>query len=88
MSVLTCTGGGSKDPPPKRGSQQRSSEQDKDPLSVFMNLDPKKWSMWAPLAVAMLAGYFLTRSSGQSRQISWQEFRVNYLERGEVSPRS
>lgn len=79
-------GGGSKEAPPKKGPTQRNIKQDKDPVQFkfSLKLDPQNWSMWAPLAVAVAAGYFLTRSSGQSRQISWQEFRVNYLERGEV----
>jgi AFG3 family protein len=48
------------------------------------DLDPRNWGNWMPLALALIAGYMLTRSSGQPRQISWQEFRINYLERGEV----
>ena len=40
--------------------------------------------MWVPLGLALGAGYMLTRPSMNSRRISWQEFRVNYLEKGEV----
>lgn len=50
----------------------------------FKNFDPRNWGNWMPLALALAAGYMLTHSSGQPRQISWQEFRINYLERGEV----
>ena len=50
----------------------------------FKNFDPRHWGNWMPLALALAAGYVLTHSSGQPRQISWQEFRINYLERGEV----
>ena len=50
----------------------------------FKDFDPRNWSNWVPLALALAAGYMLTNSSGQPRQISWQEFRINYLERGEV----
>ena len=37
-----------------------------------------------PLGLAIGAGYMLTRPNMNSRRISWQEFRVNYLEKGEV----
>ena len=50
----------------------------------FKDFDPRNWGNWLPLALALAAGYMLTHSSGQPRQISWQEFRINYLERGEV----
>ena len=50
----------------------------------FKDFDPQNWSNWMPLLLALAAGYMLTHSSGQPRQISWQEFRINYLERGEV----
>lgn len=40
--------------------------------------------MWVPLGLAVAAGYILTRPSFNTRHISWQEFRVNYLEKGEV----
>ena len=50
----------------------------------FKDFDPRNWGNWVPLALALAAGYVLTHSSGQPRQISWQEFRINYLERGEV----
>lgn len=50
----------------------------------FKDFDPRNWANWVPLALALAAGYVLTHSSGQPRQISWQEFRINYLERGEV----
>ena len=50
----------------------------------FKDFDPQNWSNWVPLLLALAAGYMLTHSSGQPRQISWQEFRINYLERGEV----
>ncbi len=36
-----------------------------------------------PLAVAVAVGYMLTRNNN-TRHISWQEFRTQYLERGEV----
>ena len=50
----------------------------------FKDFDPRNWGNWVPLALALAAGYVLTHSSGQPRQISWQEFRIHYLERGEV----
>ena len=37
-----------------------------------------------PLGLAVAAGYMLTRPSLNTRHISWQEFRINYLEKGEV----
>lgn len=48
------------------------------------NFDPQNWNYWLPLGLAVTAGYMLTRPSMNSRRISWQEFRVNYLEKGEV----
>lgn len=48
------------------------------------NFDPQNWNFWLPLGLAVAAGYMLTRPSMNSRRISWQEFRVNYLEKGEV----
>lgn len=50
----------------------------------FKDIDPRNWSNWVPLALALAAGYMLTKSGGQPRQLSWQEFRSHYLERGEV----
>ena len=50
----------------------------------FKDFDPRNWGNWVPLALALAAGYVLTHSGGQPRLISWQEFRINYLERGEV----
>ena len=48
------------------------------------NFDPQNWNYWLPLGLAVTTGYMLTRPSMNSRRISWQEFRVNYLEKGEV----
>lgn len=44
--------------------------------------DGQKWG-WIPLGLAVAVGYVLTRGSN-TRHISWQEFRTQYLERGEV----
>ena len=44
--------------------------------------DGQKWG-WVPVGLAVLAGYILSRGSN-TRHISWQEFRTQYLERGEV----
>ena len=44
----------------------------------------QKLSTWLPLALAVAAGYMLTRPSAVSRHISWQEFRINHLEKGDV----
>ena len=43
-----------------------------------------RWSSLASLALALGAGYLLTRPRENVRHISWQEFRMNYLEKGEV----
>ena len=42
----------------------------------------QKWG-FIPLGIAVAVGYMLTRSDN-TRFISWQEFRTQYLERGEV----
>lgn len=44
--------------------------------------DGQKWG-WIPLGLAVAVGYALTRNNS-TRHISWQEFRTQYLERGEV----
>jgi AFG3 family protein len=75
---------------PKPRREEPTGDQKSDPY-VFkierrfeFDFDPRNWANWVPLALALAAGYVLTNSSGQLRQISWQEFRINYLERGEV----
>ena len=54
----------------------------------FPKFDPKKfddrWGTLASLGLALAAGYMLTRPKENTRHVSWQEFRVSYLERGEV----
>ena len=47
-------------------------------------MKPQHRGTWLSLALAVGAGYMLTHSSGNGRQISWQEFRTRYLETGEV----
>lgn len=47
-----------------------------------IHIDPQKWG-WVPLGLAVAIGYMLTRGNN-TRHISWQEFRTQYLERGEV----
>ena len=47
------------------------------------HIDGQKWG-WVPLGLAVAVGYFLTRNSANTRHISWQEFRTQYLEKGEV----
>lgn len=44
--------------------------------------DGQKWG-WVPVGLAVAVGYMLTRNN-TTRHISWQEFRTQYLERGEV----
>jgi len=50
--------------------------------------DSKKFNDHFPtlacLAVAVAAGYLLTRPREETRHVSWQEFRVKYLEKGQV----
>ena len=46
--------------------------------------DPQNWNYLVPLGLALAAGYMLTRPGLNTRHISWQEFRINYLEKGEV----
>lgn len=36
------------------------------------------------MGLAIAVGYFLTRGNSSTRHISWQEFRTQYLEKGEV----
>ncbi len=52
------------------------------------NFDPRKiddrWGTLASLGLALAAGYLLTRPRENTRHISWQEFKVAYLEKGEV----
>ncbi len=52
------------------------------------DFDPKKiddrWGTIASLGLALGVAYLLTRPRENTRNISWQEFRNNYLEKGEV----
>ncbi len=52
------------------------------------SFDPKKiddrWGTVASLGLALGVAYLLTRPRDTTRHISWQEFRVSYLEKGEV----
>ena len=78
--------------PPKRETKSKREVPREEPRGfdgfpgqVFkIELDPRKWGMWVPLGLAVAAGYILTRPSFNTRHISWQEFRINYLEKGEV----
>ena len=47
-------------------------------------MKPQYRGTWLSLLAAVGAGYMLTRTSNEGRQISWQEFRTHYLEKGEV----
>ena len=47
-------------------------------------MQPQNRGTMIGIALAAAAGYMLMQSSSHSRQISWQEFRINYLEKGEV----
>lgn len=47
-------------------------------------MQPQNRGTLIGVALAAAAGYMLMQSSNH-RQISWQEFRTNYLEKGEVS---
>lgn len=48
-------------------------------------MQPQHRTTWLSLGGVMIGWYLLVRSTEQHRQISWQEFRTNYLEQGEVS---
>ena len=41
--------------------------------------------IWLGVAVGVGAGWLLISNGGYSREINWQEFRTNYLAKGEVS---
>ena len=64
----------------KQGKTNPSKDSGKIAFSFQFN--PKKWS-WVPVGLVVAVGYFLTNTT-TTRQISWQEFRTKYLERGEV----
>lgn len=68
--------------PKDRDKERKGDEKE---FEIKFEFDPKNWMSWLPLAAAVALGYWLTRSSDRTRQITWQEFRVNYLEKGEVS---
>ena len=40
--------------------------------------------MWLGIAASVGAGWLMLSSTGYSREINWQEFRTNYLAKGEV----
>ena len=95
-----CVAGQSGDKAEHRPSKSASSEasggkggprKGEEDQGVFMEIngkqfefkfDRQKWG-WIPLGLAVAVGYALTRNSN-TRHISWQEFRTQYLERGEV----
>ena len=41
--------------------------------------------LWLGIAASVGAGWLILSSGGYSREINWQEFRTNYLAKGEVS---
>lgn len=53
-------------------------------MNFQFEMEPQNWGTWVPLGLALAAAYFLTRSGNQSQQISWQEFRISFLEKGQV----
>lgn len=65
-------------------NKEKERKSDEKEFEIKFEFDPKKWTSWLPLVVAGALGYWLTQSNDRSRQINWQEFRVNYLEKGEV----
>ena len=77
-------------PPPNTGGRGSSAGGNGGKHPFFTNgkffefqFDGQKWG-WVPLGLAVAVGYVLTRNSN-TRPISWQEFRTQYLERGEVN---
>ena len=71
---------------PASKDKEKERKGDEKEFEIKFEFDPKKWTSWLPLVAAGALGYWLTaRSSDRSHQITWQEFRVNYLEKGEVS---
>lgn len=40
--------------------------------------------LWLGIAVSVGAGWLMLSSGGYSKEINWQEFRTNYLAKGEV----
>lgn len=72
-------------PAEKERDKEKERKGDEKEFEIKFEFDPKKWTSWLPLVAAGALGYWLTaRSSDRSHQITWQEFRVNYLEKGEV----
>ena len=47
-------------------------------------LDPEHRWTWISVGAAVVISYLLTRSTATHPEISWQEFRIKYLEAGEV----
>ena len=89
ISVLYLGSGRSESQKDPSGSGSGRGSKDAERRTIkfeyeMPNFDPKNWNYWLPLGLAVTAGYMLTRPSMNSRRISWQEFRVNYLEKGEV----
>ena len=89
--IILCIATGKPKSEPRTHEKEPAGEKKTEPYLFkiekrfdFKDFDPRNWGNWMPLALALAAGYMLTHSSGQPRQISWQEFRINYLERGEV----
>jgi len=64
--------------------EKKGSKKENTFLGFSFDIDPQNWGIYVSIALAVAGTYYLTRSAGQPRQISWQEFRTRYLERGEV----
>lgn len=81
QNVMVAAGSKERNTPKE---EKKSSEKERFFVDFSFATDPKNWGMYASIALAVAGTYYLTRSAGKPRQISWQEFRTRYLERGEV----
>lgn len=73
--------GGSNPNPAGNGRQGGSGKGGKDWWKEIMD---NQQTILIGLAVAAGAGWLLFGNTSSVKEINWQEFRTNYLERGEV----
>ena len=78
--LFICIQGG----PNPGGEQSGGSGGGKGGKDWWKELLDNQQSILISIAVAAGAGYFLLGGSSSTKEINWQEFRTNYLDRGDV----
>ena len=78
---MLCVGGTGGGRPESGGSSGGDGKGGKDWWKEILE---NQQNLLIGIAALAGAGYFLLGGPNSSREINWQEFRVNYLDRGDV----